>query len=217
MRRLPRPAGERIRRASPPRRRGADPRPPPPPGGFNGGVAPVMFTSRRAVPARRRRPRPPVSPAPLPLGGARHQQAAEDGDVEPLTRPAHGKAPRPGKRHCGESKSDGSGRPTIAAERRRCFRPCFSQGAAQRRLKPSRPGAEALALPKTKHPGPDIPRWGQCRRRSRQTLGGVRHASTAAPDAASGSHLSRLAHSTRKRTVLSTFSTISAALTRPAV
>ena len=29
----------------------------------------------------------------------------------------------------------------------------FSQGAAQRRLEPSRPGSEALALPKTKHPG----------------------------------------------------------------
>ena len=63
----------------------------------------------------------------------------------------------------------------------------FSQGAAQRRLEPSRPGSEALALPKTKHPGQIFRAEDNAVGVVVQTLGGIRHIQRkAAPDAASG-------------------------------
>ncbi|MFR5373233.1 MAG: hypothetical protein ACLTGJ_06750 [Faecalibacterium prausnitzii] len=96
----------------------------------------------------------------------------------------------------------------------------FAQGAAQRRLEPRRPGAEAFALPKTQHPGQIFRAEDNAVGVVVQTLGGVRYIQRkAVPDARRLPHIwGRLAHSTRKRTALpSTVSTISTALTRPAV
>ena len=67
------------------------------------------------------------------------------------------------------------------------FGHAFSQGAAQRRLEPRRPGAEALAGPKTKHPGQIFRAEDNAVGVVVQTLGGIRHIQRkAAPDAASG-------------------------------
>ncbi|MFR5373291.1 MAG: hypothetical protein ACLTGJ_07115 [Faecalibacterium prausnitzii] len=51
----------------------------------------------------------------------------------------------------------------------------FAQGAAQRRLEPRRPGAEAFALPKTQHPGQIFRAEDNAVGVVVQTLGGVRH------------------------------------------
>ena len=67
------------------------------------------------------------------------------------------------------------------------FGHAFSQGAAQRRLEPRRPGAEAFAGPKTKHPGQIFRAEDNAVGVVVQTLGGIRHIQRkAAPDAASG-------------------------------
>ena len=66
------------------------------------------------------------------------------------------------------------------------FGHAFPQGAAQRRLKTSRPDAETLALPKTKHPGQIFRAEGDAVGVVVQTPGCVRHIQRkAALDAAS--------------------------------
>ena len=178
--------GERIRRASHPDAEGADPDRHRRPEDRGRRAGDAHQQKGRSGPEQR--PHPPVSPAALPLlVGQSIQQAAEDGDVEAAHHQHMGKPRAP----VGAAESRSQMAPVAHHHRGQnaagVFGHAFSQGAAQRRLEPSRPGAEAFALPKTKHPGQIFRAEDNAVGVVVQTLGGIRHIQRkAAPDAASG-------------------------------
>ena len=165
--------GERIRRASHPDAEGADPDRHRRPEDRGRRAGDAHQQKGRSGPEHR--PHPAVSPAPLPLPvGQSIQQAAEDGDVEAAHHQHMGKPRAPvgtaesrsqmapvAHHHCGQNAAG-------------VFGHAFSQGAAQRRLEPSRPGAEAFAGPKTKHPGQIFRAEDNAVGVVVQTLGGIR-------------------------------------------